>query len=147
MKKTLLGLFVIFVIIIGIVLSKYYEYKQENMKIKEFNLIYEEYLDKEIRGTDIITIINKAVDNNEKNEIQKDENNKYIKNDINSINIEIKMNDLEEEQVVDMETFYFAKGGMTKFAQYYNSIYFKSADVKYNKEGKICYILFEQISS
>ena len=50
---------------------------------------YEQYLEKEILGTDIATVINKAVDDNEKAFIKKDDENRYIQNDTNSINIEV----------------------------------------------------------
>ena len=142
--KKIIYILIIVIIIIAIILSKYSSYKKKYSQIQEYNLQYEKYLDKEIYGTDIATIINKAVDNNEKNYIEKDENGKYIQNDVNSVNIEIKIIDLEEEKIYSMETLY--NGGMAQFVQYYSTILFKSAEVKYNSAGKICYILFEQIT-
>ena len=143
--KKIIYILIIVMIIIAIILVKYSSYKEKYSEIKEYNLQYEKYLGKEIYGTDITTLINKAVDNNEKNFIQKDENGKYIQNDTNSVNIEVKIIDLEEEKIYSMETLY--NGGMTQFVQYYNAILFKSADVKYNSTGRICYILFEQVST
>ena len=61
------------------------------------------------------------------------------------MNIEVKINDLEEEKIYNMETLY--NGGMQQFVQYYNNIKFKSSKVEYNSEKKISYILFEQITT
>lgn len=54
---------------------------------------YETYLNKEVSGRDLTTAVNRAVDNNEKNKVSKDEKGFYIGNDINSIIIEIKISD------------------------------------------------------
>lgn len=144
MKKTFITILLIIAIIVSIIVIKYLDYKDEISQIKEYNLQFENYLEKDIFGTEIASIINKAVDINEQNVIKKNENGKYIQND-DSINIEIKITDLEEDTIYAMETLY--NGGMAEFVQYYNSIYFKSSDVKYNNNGKICYILFEQVTN
>jgi hypothetical protein len=143
MKKTLIIIIAIFIVILSILLSKYYDLREEQNVVKEFNLKYEQYLDKEIYGTDIATIINKAVDDNENSFIEKDENGKYIQNDTSSVNIEIKIHDLEEDTIYTMETLY--NGGMAEFVQYYNTVLFKCSSVEYNSAGQISYMLYEQI--
>ena len=145
MKKTLITILVIVAIIVTLLLIKYIKYKEKVTQIKEYNIQFEQYLDKELYGTEIATIINKAVDINEQNVIKKNQNGRYIQNNIDSINIEVKINDLEEEKVYNMETLY--NGGMQQFVQYYNNIKFKSSKVEYNSEKKVCYILFEQITT
>lgn len=145
MKKSLITILVIVGIIVTLLLIKYINYKEKISQIKEYNVQFEQYLDKELYGTEIATIINKAVDINEQKVVKKNENGKYIQNNIDSVNIEIKINDLEEEKVYNMETLY--NGGMQQFVQYYNNIKFKSSKVEYNSEKKICYILFEQITT
>ena len=110
---------------------------------KENNLEYETYLNKQILGTELTTFINKAVDNNKKYQVQKDEQGFYIQNDTNSIEIEIKITD--NDTLYKMETFY--NGGMTNFIDYYNSIYFECTKIEYNKAGKVNYLLFEQKSN
>ena len=145
MKKTILGLFTVIIIAIIIIMVKYNEYREEYTKIKEFNLEYEKYIDKEIKGTELTTIINKAVDDNERYNIKKDNQGKYIQDDKNSVNIEIKIKDLEEEKIYNMETLY--NGGMSSFVQYYGNIVFKSQEVQYNNLGKVSYIMFEQLTT
>lgn len=124
MKKTLLAILTILIIILVILLSKYYKYKEiENTK-KSFNIPYEAYMDKEIYGTEIATVINKAVDDNEKNFYTEEK----------KVKIEIKIIDFEEETMYNMDMLY--NGGMNKFVQYYNSIKFKCTNMKYDDERK-----------
>ncbi len=140
MKKILIFIITLVVIIISIIAIKYVNYKSEHAKIKENNLEYEINLNKQILGTELTTFINKAVDNNKKYSVPKDEQGFYIQNDTNSIEIEIKITD--NDTLYKMETFY--NGGMVNFVQYYNSIYFECTKIEYNKSGKVSYLLFEQ---
>ena len=144
MKKIVIIIITIVIIAVVIFLSKYYNYKAEKSEIDTFNSQYEKYLDREIYGSELASVINKAVDDNEKAGIKKDENGKYIQNDENSVNIEVKIIDLEEDTIFTMETLY--GGGMEQFVQYYGMIKFKCTDVKYNSLGYISYMLFEQIT-
>ena len=129
-------------IILAFVIGKYLNYRAKYSEIKKENLEYEYYYQKEIYGTEIATIVNKAVNQNEKNQVSKNENGKYIQNNTNSIKIEIHMSD--NETLYDMETLY--NGGMTKFVQYYNLIKFACTEITYNDEGKVKYMYFEQIT-
>ncbi len=140
MKKNFIFILCIVVIIIAILFAKYLNYKNEITAIKENNLEYEKYLNKEVLGTELTTIVNKAVDNNEKNSVPKDEQGFYVTNDINSVKIQIQI--LDNETKYDMETIY--NGGMERFVQNYNSINFECTKIKYNKAGKVSYMLFEQ---
>ena len=76
-------------------------------------------------------------------EIKKDENGRYIQNNINSINIEVKITEFNEEQIYAMETLY--DGGMSNFVKYYGQIKFKCSKVEYNDNKKIKYIMLEQV--
>lgn len=146
MKKAILFILSIVIIFIVIILSKFYDYKEQYSKIEKFNLKYEQYLDKEVIGTDIATIINKAINDNEQAYIKKDKQGKYIQNDESSINIEVKITDiLKEGKIYTMETLY--NGGMAEFVQHYNNIKFKCAKTEYNSNGQVKYMLFEQIST
>ena len=142
MKKTILSIACIMLVILALVIGKYLNYRAKYNEIKEHNLQYEYYYQKEIYGTEIATIVNKAVNQNEKNEVPKNENGKYIPNETNSIKIEIHMSD--NETLYDMETLY--NGGMTAFVQYYSSIKFTCTDIIYNDSGKVKYMYFEQIT-
>ena len=143
MKKLLILLaMVIIIIIISIV--KYYSYKLEyNILMKE-NAEFEQYKDKEVNGLSVATIINKAIDKNTKNEIEKDDKGVFIQNNTNSILIELYMAD--NKITYKMEQIYNA--GIEQFVQYYSNINFKCLKIEYHKNtGKIKYILFEQLQT
>ena len=143
MNRTLIIIISIILIICAIFLSMFYRNKQKYNEQQKFNIRYEKYLYNEILGTDIATIINQAVDDNEKAMVKKDENNKYIQNDINTVNIEIKITEFAEEETYTMETLY--NGGMNEFVKYYGQIEFKCDIIDYNSKGQVKYMLFEQV--
>lgn len=144
MKKTLLILIAIVIVIVCIIGIKYYSYMMEYNNVIKENEEYEKYKDQEVYGIDLATLINKAVDKNEKNNIPKDDKNLYIQNDENSIEIEVYIED--NETTYKMEVFY--NSGTEQFIQYYGNIKFKCSKIEYHeKTGKIKYILFEQIQT
>ena len=141
MKKTIILLFTIVFIIVTILFVSYNSYQKEKSEIIKSNLEYEEYKDKKIYGLHLGTLINKTIDKNLKNKIEKDENQMFIPNDENSIQIEIYMKD--NEQTYKMEAFY--NSGMQQFMQYYKEIEFKCSKIEYHKKtGRVKYLLFEQ---
>ena len=143
MKKLAIFFLIVIIIIVGISYM-YLTYKANYNEAKKENRQFESYLDKEIYGSELTTIINKAIDNNVANEVQKDERTgKYINNDYNSINIDVKM--LDYDKTYNMEMFY--NGGMYKFVEAYGEIKFKCTKIEYhNKTKKVKYLLFEQIT-
>lgn len=89
------------------------------------------------------TIINKVINNNERNNVEIGQDKKYINNGTNSINIDIKI--IDTNQVYTMETFY--NGGIEQFVANYGNIQFKCTNIEYHKTtGKVSYLYFEQIS-
>ena len=142
MKKIVIFFIIVILIVCGISYL-YLNYKAEYNMSKKANLEFEKYLDEEVYGADLATVINRAVDNNEKNEVEKDNKGIYLDNETNSISIEIKMTD--NDSIYKMETIY--NGGIQNFINYYNSIKFKCVEIKYhNSTNKVKYMLFEQIT-
>ena len=140
-KKIVIILIICFLIMCGIDLMA----KRINLKseIKKENSEYEDYLNKEITGTDLATLMNKAINSNEINNVNKDEKNHYIENNSNSIKIEIKMT--ENDNTYLMEQFY--NKGITEFVKLFGEISFKCTNIEYhNKTGRIKKITFEEIS-
>ena len=111
--------------------------------IREFNLQYEIYKDRILQGTDVATIINKAIDNNEKNKITKDSKGFYIENDETSVTVSIIFFDGEEKTQYQMETI--EKVGTSKFISNFNLIEFKVLEIKYNSLGRVNNLILEQI--
>ena len=142
MKKIAIFFAMMIVIIVGMFFlymnnTNYYN------NIQKENRQFESYYQEETYGTNLASIINKAIDNNEKNKIEKDETGKYNENDTNSINIDIKM--LDNNKTYHMEKL--ARGGMNTFTLYYGQIKFKCTKMEYhNKTRRIKYMLFEQIT-
>ena len=66
MKKIMIFFLIIIIIICGISYL-YLNYKAEYNMSKKSNLEFEKYLNEEVYGIDLATVINRAVDNNEKN--------------------------------------------------------------------------------
>lgn len=142
MKKIVIFFVIVIIIICGISYL-YLNYKAEFSMTKKANLEFEKYLNEEIYGTDLATIVNRAVDNNEKNEVQKNNKAIYLDNETNSISIEIKM--IDNDTIYQMETIY--NKGIQNFINYYGNIKFKCVDVKYHSStNKVKYMLFEQIT-
>ena len=149
MKKTYIYIICFFILIIAIIIGKYYDYKNKKAEIDQFNLEYEQFAQEEIYGTQLATVINKAIDNNEINDVEKEyiENEEkkyyyYVSNDTNSVRIDIKI--LDNDTTYKMESLY--QGEITTFVQYYNSVMFKCSKIEYNKAGKVSYMMFEQVS-
>lgn len=142
MKKNLFVILGIFIIIIAILSYTYYNYKKVIILASKINKEYESYTENTIVGSKLMTLINKAIDQNEKNEIEKDSQNRYIENDKNSIKIEIKF--LESDNTFSMEAI--SNLGADQFIKNYNSMTFKCTKKEYHEKTKyIKYLLFEQI--
>ena len=117
--------------------ANYHEAQKENQQ-------FESYDGQEIYGSELATIINKAIDRNQNNEVEKDKKGKYINNDKNSIRIDVQMTD--NKKLYPMETL--NSGGMDKFVKFYREIKFKCAKIEYHiTTNKVKYMLFEQITS
>lgn len=142
MKKIII-LISFVVIVIAVVSINYMSYQKEHNNTLKYNLEFEENYQKEIYGIHLTTIINKVINNNEKNNVEIGQDNKYINNYTDSINIDIMITDTNK--IYSMETFY--NGGVEKFVDNYGDIKFKCTKIEYHKKtGKVSYLYFEQIS-
>ena len=137
---------IFFIIIIVIICSFSYIYLNYLANYKQAqreNAKFEIYKEKEITGRELTTLINKAIDNNNKKEIEKDNEGKYKENKENSINIDIKF--IDDVVIYNIEKIY--NNGMTNFIYYYGDIIFKCNEVQYhNTTKKVKYMQFEQIT-
>lgn len=137
---------IILVIVICIVISiayAYSGYKKEYNEVQNFNSNFSQYIDKEFYGNELATIINRAIDNNEKNKIPKDSNGRYIEDEMYSTKVDIYITD--NETTYSMETINL--GGISNFVSYYSDVKFKCTKVEYHKKtNRISYLYIEQIS-
>lgn len=142
MKKNLFIIFCIFIITMVILAFVYLNYQKKIILAQNANREYEYYTTNNISGSELMTVINKVSDSNEKNELDKDEKNRYLENEENSIKVEIKF--LESDKIYDMEAI--SNLGAQQFVKNYNNFNFKCTKLEYHeKTKKIKYMLFEQI--
>lgn len=141
MKKTITVIFVIFLVIMIILFWNLKQVQNENNKIQIENSEYEFYNREGICGVDVTTVINKAIDNNEKCGVEKDENNYYIPNEENSVNIYIKL--INNEQTYPMERI--KEIGLESFVAFFGEVEFKCTQIEYHKNGKISKMTFESL--
>lgn len=142
MKQKLIIIICIFLFITLILALGIYHHSIINVESNKNNKEFEKYTKDVITGTDLITVINNAIDKNEFNEIYKDASSKYIINDTNSIKIEVKF--LEKEEIITMESIYDL--GIEQFIKHYSNKKFKCNEINYhNKTKNISYMKFEEV--
>lgn len=142
MKRNLFVILSFFIILIVILTYVYYNYIKINLIAEQTNKEFEKYTIDSITGSSLITLINKTIDENEKNNVQKDRKGNYIENDKDSIKIEIKFS--ESNKTFSMESV--NNLGVEAFVKNYNNILFKCIKKEYHKNtNKIKYMLFEQL--
>ena len=143
MKKIIIFL-VIVLIIVASIGYMYLNYQATYREAQKINAQYEWYKDKEILGTDLATLINRAVDDNIKNDIEKEDTGLYADNGTDSIRIDVLFTD--DNKIHSMEEIY--NSGTDTFMQYYNQIRFKCTKIDYHsKTGRVSYMYFEQVAS
>ena len=140
--KKLAIIFLIGVILVVGISYMYLNYKANYKGARKTNYQFESYYEKEFYGADVVTLINKAYDNNLTSGVERVKNGIFIENDTNSIKIDVKI--IDNDTLYNMETLYI--GGMDKFVQNYNGIKFKCTKIEYHQNRKIKYMLIEQIT-
>jgi len=142
MKKSLLIIVAVILVIIFSICGFFITKNTTIRQIKKENRDYEYYLGKTLLGTDVTSLINKAIDQNERNGIPKNEKGYYIENGKDSLKIELEM--ITIEKTYPMEEFY--KNDMTNFVENFNTIKFECTNIEYHNEtGKISKIKFKQL--
>lgn len=139
MKKVIIWILLIVIIAVIYFFSWYNSNLQEIREIKKFNSEFEDYLDRDITGVDLTTIINRAIENNNHYEIEKNSNGTYKNNDKNSIEIIIKPT--KDGNAYPMEAF--EKVGIKEWTKYFGGMLFKSTKVEYHENGRISKIYFD----
>jgi len=142
MKRNIIFIVAIFLVVIAIITYSFYNIKRTEKESSQNNRAYQSFYNQEVLGTDVISIINKAIDSNEKNAVDKGEKGHYIDNNKNSIIIEIKFK--EQEQIIKMEAI--EKSGEQKFLILFGATSFKCTKIEYHQNtNNVKYMFFEQI--
>lgn len=144
MKKNVFIIITIVLVIIAIITYNFCYYKQLKIDAEKNNKTYNSFYNQEVLGTDLATLINKTIDNNEKNAVEKDENGIYLDNGKNSVKIEIKF--LELDKIIPMESI--DKQDIIEFVKNFGAMKFKCTKIEYHKTTQnVKYMYFEQIVS
>ena len=143
MKKTFSVIILIFLVIIVCLYMNYKDMLINKNSVRKFNKEYEFYNKEAVIGKDIIKIINKAINSNEKFNIEKDVNDLYIPNDSNSIKIYIIFSE-KDNRYYPMESL--IQNNFEDFTKYFGGAEFKCVNVKYHeKTGQIAEMIFSVI--
>ena len=129
MKKQFWIILIILCIIVAIIgLTIYNGIRLKNLT-EDYNKTYESYYEQEILGTTLISIINKTIDQNEKNAIPKEQNSiYYIDNGENSMQIQVKF--LESDNIIKMEDI--EQQETENFIKYFATSTFKCTKIEYH---------------
>ena len=143
MKRTIIIICVIAICIVISITYAYSMYKNDVNQVQKFNNQFSKYIGQEFFGTELATIINLAIDNNEKNNIAKDTSGKYVTDELYSVRVDVYMTDTQK--TYSMETL--NAGEISNLVNNYSNIQFKCTKVEYHKSNKrISYLYIEQIS-
>ncbi len=141
-SKVLVILVLLFLLIIFGLSALSINNKRQNMSLTKYNMEYNKYLNKTINGTELATLINKAINQNDINKIEKNEKNYYIENETDSIKIEIRIE--QTKKTYSMEEFY--NNDTSEFVKFFSDDIFTCTSVEYHKStGKISKMYFEQV--
>ena len=142
MKKNVIIIFILLMILSFIVSYGIFNYRKN--KLIEYNnkIKYEQFYNKEILGTDLLSIMNKVIDSNDKNLVDRDKKNNYINNNNNSIKLDIKFKEIDKTISIEkIESL-----GMNQFLKNFRDFKFKCIKIEYHNETQnIKYLLFEEI--
>lgn len=143
MKKIIIIISVIVICIVISITYAYSMYKSDLNQVQKFNNEFSKYIDQEFYGNEVATIVNLAIDNNERYKIPKDSTGKYIEDDSYSVRADIYITD--SEKVYSMELLNL--GEISNFVNNYSNVKFKCTKVEYHKKTKrLSYLYIEQIS-
>ena len=132
MKNKILLIIVIFIIILCVAIYLVYNHRVNIAKSQTINNEYKAYYNKQIIGTDLASVINKTMDNNEKNNIPKDDSGYFIENDTNSIKVFVELIYQDDYTTLDAEQI-FSKG-IENFVRVYSTANFKCTKISYHKK-------------
>ncbi len=134
MKNKILIILIIFLIVLAIAVYSIYNYRTNVFEAQKINNQYKSYYNIQILGTELLSIINRTEDINEKNGIQKNEDGLYIENDTNSIKVYINFKYKDDYRTLEIERI--IKNGIENFTKTYSTASFKCTDISYHDKTK-----------
>lgn len=137
MKKIGILICTLVIVIVAVIGVNIYSYNERLRATEKNNKNYQSYYNVEVLGSDVGSLINKILDTNSKNNIQKDENGKEI-----SISVTIKF--LELDKNISIEAI--EKQGVDRFIKNFGAETFKCTEIEYYPNAKgVKSMHFEQV--
>lgn len=144
MKKILIILLILSIILVVGVYSVY-RYRTNVYQIQKQNREYEQYYNINVLGTELISIINKTIDLNTKNNIAKDDKGYFVDNGENSIKINVEFKYKNDTKTISMEEI--ASTGAESFVKVYSTANFKCTKIEYHeKTHNVKNVTFVEVS-
>jgi len=148
MKKSIIIGALVLISIISVIVINISSNNTKRNEAAKFNLGFEGYKDKTLHGADILTIINKAIDNNKEHRIEKDENGNYINDDKFCVKIELILLTLDKDNEIKEVTYpmeTLEKAGLDGFISGFSLTDFRLEKIDYNSENRVSKILVKQL--
>lgn len=137
MKKIGILICTLVIVIVAVIGVNIYSYNERLKAAEKNNKNYQSYYNVEVLGSDVGSLINKILDTNSKNNIQKDEDGKEI-----SISVTIKF--LELDKNISIEAI--EKQGVDRFIKNFGAETFKCTEIEYYPNAKgVKSMHFEQV--
>lgn len=148
MKKTIFFIIMLLVLIIVIVTVGISNNKAKERERQSFNVQFENFSGKTMYGADVLTIINKAIDNNTEFDIKKDEEGFYIEDNEHSLKVELILLSKNNEGKIEEKTYQMEaleKVGLNGFISNFGLTSFECSNIEYNKLKRVSKITVKQL--
>lgn len=143
MKNKILLILIAFLVILALASYFIYNYRAQFLASQETNKIFESYYNAQMLGTELVSVINKTEDINNKNNVDKNEQGMYIENDTNSIKVYIKLKYKDDYTTLEIEKI--LQDGTDNFIKTYGTASFKGEEISYHeKTGNVKAIVFTE---
>ena len=140
--KKIITFFIIIIAIFGTFCYIYNQRKIDTKRKSAQNSYYERMYNNEISSNDLLSVINKTVNEKQYTNYVKDSSGNYIDNSENLVTIKIKFKDIEED--INAEQIY--KNDNSRFKKLYETTKFKCDKIEYNKKTKnVNYLHFQEL--
>lgn len=144
MKNKILLIVVIFIVILGISVYFVYNYRTKFVESQKINDIYKSYVDIQILGTELVSLINQTEDTNAKLHTEKNQEGLYIENEENSIKMYVKLKYQDDYTTYEIEKI--LNNGIDNFIKLYGTASFKCTEINYHKKtGNVKDITFTEV--
>ena len=148
MKKAIIFILLLVTIIIVVITINISNNKMKTAEVTNFNKQFEKYKNEKLYGADILSIINKAIDNNEEYKVPKDEKGNYQTNNIYVVKVELILLTKDDEgnpKEVTHPTESLEKAGLDGFISSFSLTEFQCEKIEYNNINRVSKIIVKQI--